>query len=51
VRFAGGAPGQVAGMMEITVQVPSGVQTGSAVPVTLQVGDVSAPPGVTVAIK
>jgi trimeric autotransporter adhesin len=50
VSFAGGAPGQVAGMVELTVEVPSGIQPGNAVPVTVQIGSVSAQSGVTVAI-
>lgn len=46
-----GVAGQVAGTMQITVQVPAGIQPGNAVPVTLQVGGVSAPAGVTVAVQ
>ncbi|MBV9503375.1 MAG: hypothetical protein JO323_00050 [Acidobacteriia bacterium] len=51
VSYAGGAPGQVAGIVEITVQVPSNIQPGNAAPVTLQIGSVTAPAGVTVAIQ
>jgi uncharacterized protein (TIGR03437 family) len=43
--------GQVAGVMQVTVQIPSSVTPGNAVPVTLQVQSVSAASGVTVAIK
>jgi uncharacterized protein (TIGR03437 family) len=43
--------GQVAGMMQVTVQVPAGVASGNAVAVTLQAGTIAAPAGVTVAIK
>ena len=50
VSAAIGAPGQVAGMLEVTVRVPSGLQPGSAVPVTVQIGGASAQSGVTVAI-
>jgi trimeric autotransporter adhesin len=50
VSAAIGAPGQVAGMLEITVRVPTGIQPGNAVPVTLQIGGASAQSGVTVAI-
>jgi trimeric autotransporter adhesin len=50
VSAAIGAAGQVAGMLEITVRVPSSIQPGNAVPVTLQVGGISAQSGVTVAI-
>ena len=38
------------GVMQITVQVPGGVQRGRAVPVVLQVGGVSSPAGVTIAV-
>jgi uncharacterized protein (TIGR03437 family) len=37
VQYAGGAPGEVAGMMQVNAQIPSGIQTGNAVPVVLQV--------------
>ncbi len=50
VSYAGGAPGQVAGIVELTVEVPSGIQPGNAVPVTVQIGGASAQSGVTVAI-
>jgi uncharacterized protein (TIGR03437 family) len=50
VSAAIGAPGQVAGMLEVTVRVPSGIQPGNTVPVTLQIGGASAQSGVTVAI-
>ena len=51
VNFAGGAPGQVAGTLEITVQIPTNITPGDAVPVTLQIGSASAPTGVTVAVS
>jgi uncharacterized protein (TIGR03437 family) len=38
------------GVMQVTVQVPGGIQPGRAVPVVLQVGGVSSPPGVTIAV-
>jgi uncharacterized protein (TIGR03437 family) len=41
VPYAGGAPGQVAGLMQVNVQIPNGVQPGGYVPVVLQVGDAS----------
>jgi uncharacterized protein (TIGR03437 family) len=40
-----GAPGQVSGVMQVNVQVPTGVQPGGYVPVVLQVGDASTTPG------
>jgi len=50
VSAAIGVPDQVAGMLEITVGVPTGIQPGNAVPVALQIGGASAQSGVTVAI-
>ena len=50
-QYAGGAPGLVAGLMQINVQIPSGIQTGNAVPVVVQVGGASSQPGVTIAVQ
>ncbi len=44
VQYAGGAPGQVAGLMQINVQIPNGVQPGGYVPVVLQVGTATSRP-------
>jgi uncharacterized protein (TIGR03437 family) len=44
-QYAGGAPGQVAGLMQVNVQIPDGVRPGGYVPVVLQVGDASTTPG------
>jgi uncharacterized protein (TIGR03437 family) len=49
--YAGEAPGEIAGVMQLNVTIPSGVQPGSAVPVVLQVGDASSPAGVTLAVS
>jgi uncharacterized protein (TIGR03437 family) len=49
--YAGGAPGNVAGLMQVNVQVPSGIQTGGAVPVLLKVGNESSQAGVTIAVR
>jgi uncharacterized protein (TIGR03437 family) len=38
VQYAGGVPGQVAGLMQVNVQIPSGVRPSGYVPVVLQVG-------------
>jgi uncharacterized protein (TIGR03437 family) len=50
-NYAGGAPGNVAGLMQVNVQIPSGIQTGSAVPVVVQVGNASSQAGVTLAVR
>jgi uncharacterized protein (TIGR03437 family) len=45
----GGIPGVVAGVMQIGVQVPSGISPGNAA-VVVRVGSVSTQPGVTIAV-
>jgi trimeric autotransporter adhesin len=49
--YAGAAPGQVAGLMQINVTIPAGAQTGSAVPMIVQVGNTSSQTGVTIAVR
>ena len=51
VQYAGGAPGEVAGLMQVNVQIPVGIQTGNAVPVVLSVGNVPSQVGVTIAVR
>lgn len=50
VSFSGGAPGAVAGVIQVNAQIPSGLTAGAAVPVVVQVGASSSQPGVTVAV-
>ncbi len=45
VQYKGGGPGEVAGLMQVNVQIPAGVQPGGYVPVVLTVGDASSTPG------
>ena len=51
VNYVGGAPGLVAGVMQVNVQIPSGIQTGDAVPVVLRVGDAFSQGDVTIAVR
>jgi uncharacterized protein (TIGR03437 family) len=51
VQYAGGAPGQVAGLAQINVQIPAGVQPGGYVPVALKVGDQTSSPAVWIAVS
>jgi uncharacterized protein (TIGR03437 family) len=51
VKYAGGAPGMVAGLMQVNVQIPAGIQTGNTVTVFLQVGGVQSLGGVTIAVR
>jgi uncharacterized protein (TIGR03437 family) len=50
VKYAGGAPGEVAGLMQVNVQIPAGIETGDAVPVVLRVGNAFSQGGVTIAV-
>jgi trimeric autotransporter adhesin len=49
VQYAGAAYGEVAGMLQINVVVPSTV-SGSALPVIVQVGNTMSQAGVTIAV-
>jgi uncharacterized protein (TIGR03437 family) len=51
VKYAGGAPGMVAGLMQVNVQIPAGIQTGNAVQVLLRVGDALSQGAVTIAVR
>ena len=51
VLYAGGAPGLAAGIMQVNVAIPNGVAAGSALPVTLSVGDQASQSGVTIAVR
>lgn len=51
VKYAGGAPGEVAGLMQLNIQLPAGVSTGDAVPVMITIGTASTQQGVTLAIR
>ncbi len=50
-EYAGGAPGEIAGLMQINVRIPANLAPGTAVPVTVQVlGYAGSQPGVTIAV-
>jgi uncharacterized protein (TIGR03437 family) len=51
VSYAGAAPGEVAGLMQVNVQIPAGIQIGGYVPVMLQVGNATGSPGATIAVR
>jgi uncharacterized protein (TIGR03437 family) len=51
VLYAGGAPGSVAGLLQVNVQVPASVATGNAVPVVLTIGGKSSQEEVTMAVR
>jgi uncharacterized protein (TIGR03437 family) len=51
VTYAGVTPTVVQGLTQVNVQVPMGIQPGSAVPIAIQVGGISAQSGVTLAVQ
>ena len=53
LQYAGPAPGEIAGLMQINVPLPLGLKTGSAVPVAIFVGISfsSSQPNVTTAVR
>ncbi len=51
VQYAGGAPGLVAGVMQVNVVVPPQVLPGQAAPVVLSVGGISSPATATIAVQ
>lgn len=51
IQYAGAAPGLVAGVMQVNVQLDAATPAGDAVPITLQVGGAMSPSGVTVAVR
>jgi uncharacterized protein (TIGR03437 family) len=50
VQFAGGAPGAVAGVIQVNAQIPTGIATSNAAALVVQVGQSSSQPGVTLAV-
>ncbi len=50
IRYAGGAPGQVAGLMQINAVVPPDIAGVAPVPILLSIGGVSSQKNVTVAV-
>jgi uncharacterized protein (TIGR03437 family) len=51
VLYAGGAPGMVAGLMQVNARVPAGVAPGSAVAVQLKASETLSPATITMAVK
>jgi uncharacterized protein (TIGR03437 family) len=51
VKYYGSAPGIVNGVMQVNVEIPLGVPSGSAVPIVINVGSNRTQAGVTVSIQ
>ena len=49
--YAGGAPGEIAGVMQVNVRIPANAAAGNSVSVTLNVAGATSPTGVTIAIR
>ena len=50
VQYAGGAPGFVAGLMQVNLLIPANISPGPAVPVVLKLADIQSQGGVTIAV-
>jgi len=50
VKYAGAAPGYLAGVLQINAQMSANVQAGNAVPVHVTIGGVTSQDGVTLAV-
>jgi uncharacterized protein (TIGR03437 family) len=50
VQYAGAAPGQVAGLMQVNLRIPDQASTGN-VSLVIQVGAAQSQPGMTIAVK
>jgi uncharacterized protein (TIGR03437 family) len=51
IFYAGAAPGEPSGVLQVNAQIPADAPRGTNVPVVITVGNVSSQAGVTVAIK
>jgi uncharacterized protein (TIGR03437 family) len=51
VNYCGEAPGLSAGVLQVNALVPESIAAGSAVPVTVVMGDGASQSGVTMAVK
>ena len=50
VQYAGGAPGEVAGLMQVNVQIPTGIPSGDS-ELLLTIGSATSRKGVTVSVQ
>ena len=51
ILYAGGGPGEVAGVLQINVRIPAGITPGIAVPVFIHVGNATSQVGVSIAVS
>jgi len=50
VQYAGGAPGFVAGLMQVNVVIPVNISPGAAVPVVINLAEIQSQGGITIAV-
>jgi uncharacterized protein (TIGR03437 family) len=51
ISYAGAAPGAVAGVLQVNLQIPTGTPSGPAVPVTLTIGGATSQSNLTIAVQ
>jgi trimeric autotransporter adhesin len=51
VLYAGAAPGLVAGVLQVNARIPLDTLPGSAIPLSIKIGDAYSQTGVTIAVK
>lgn len=51
VQYAGAAPGQISGVLQVNARIPQNVPSGANIPIELIVGQAGSPAGVSLAIK
>jgi uncharacterized protein (TIGR03437 family) len=51
VEYAGAAPFEVAGVLQINVRVPAGVTPGDAVPVVVTIGNSASQKNLTISVR
>jgi uncharacterized protein (TIGR03437 family) len=51
LQYVGGAPGKIAGLLQINVPIPASVTPGNAVPIVVRVGGAPSQAGVTIAVS
>jgi uncharacterized protein (TIGR03437 family) len=51
VQYAGAAPGQISGVLQVNAKIPQSASSGAAVPIELTIGKAGSPAGVSIAIK
>jgi trimeric autotransporter adhesin len=49
--YAGSAPDAIAGLLQINAVVPQTVSPGPAIPISIMIGDLVSPNGVTIAVQ